>query len=839
MFCWNCGKELADNARFCSACGKPAPQPRVAESPSQPAQTPGYAAQTQEASGTSTAQSQSAPGFAPQPQGTSGSPQTQGAPGAPAAAALPFTMKTAIIACSLALIVLLIALIAVILPGLTKSDPLGMLTGGAESANTQTTGTPSVTYAGKEVKAIPRPTLLAALDTANSQAVASELAPAVPDYEVDKDLGNVSNLDQFYFFDEETPLLQQNGFVVRAGTGNGSAEFHEVYESNRYNKNPSFVTVDSMMHAYHLYFSYLMKNTERNYLSDALLKASKNMLAASEAQLDQLSGTEWESAAKRNTAFFGVGVALLDETAQIPSSVSQTVRNEVSSIRSASGVSPSQLTGQYEDYSQYIVRGYYEGDPQLEAYFRAMMWYGRVNFTQKDEDLDRSALLMTLALHDNALDEWSSIYAVTSFFAGASDDCGYYEYYPIFQAAYGDDANVGSLAGNDGAWRDYHALTAQMPAPQINSVVVMDEGQDADHLAEEKGYRFMGQRFSFDATILQNLMYNKVGENPSGKARMLPNALDVPAALGSDEALSILDENGETSYQGYSENMASLRQKFADAPEDTWKASLYSQWLYTLDPLLDVKGEGWPSFMRTSAWARKNLQSYLGSYTELKHDTVLYSKQAMAELGGGMIEDKDDRGYVEAEPELFARLVALVEATSSGLEGFGMLGSEDKENLEKLDYLASQLQVIATKELQEESLTDDEFELIRSFGGQIEHFWQEVYKNEPHGEKLTTREFPAAIVTDVATDPNGSVLELGTGRVSTMFVIVPVDGKLRIASGPVYTFYQFEWPLSDRLTDTSWRQMMGIALQDDGTYAKPSQSVEDWTSTFQYEWRRQ
>lgn len=52
---------------------------------------------------------------------------------------------------------------------------------------------------------------------------------------------------------------------------------------------------------------------------------------------------------------------------------------------------------------------------------------------------------------------------------------------------------------------------------------------------------------------------------------------------------------------------------------------------------------------------KKNLESFLGSYTELKHDTVLYSKQMLAEMGGGM-EEMDDRGYVEPEPEIFHAL---------------------------------------------------------------------------------------------------------------------------------------------------------------------------------------
>ena len=39
----------------------------------------------------------------------------------------------------------------------------------------------------------------------------------------------------------------------------------------------------------------------------------------------------------------------------------------------------------------------YLSDPVLEAYFRAMMWYGQVNYVQTDDTLNRAALLMTLA----------------------------------------------------------------------------------------------------------------------------------------------------------------------------------------------------------------------------------------------------------------------------------------------------------------------------------------------------------------------------------------------------------------------------------------------------------
>lgn len=46
-------------------------------------------------------------------------------------------------------------------------------------------------------------------------------------------------------------------------------------------------------------------------------------------------------------------------------------------------------------------------------------------------------------------------------------------------------------------------------------------------------------------------------------------------------------------------------------------------------------------------------------------------------------------------------------------------------------------------------------------------------------------------------------------------MLVAVDnGPDRMAfAGPVYTYYEFERPLKDRLTDTQWRTMLGNSQQ--------------------------
>lgn len=327
----------------------------------------------------------------------------------------------------------------------------------------------------------------------------------------------------------------------------------------------------------------------------------------------------------------------------------------------------------------------------------------------------------------------------------------------------------------------------------------------------------MGQRFTIDASIMQNLIYQRVGENSSGKRRMLPDVLDLPAALGSDTALRILEEGGAADYAGYSRNMDMLRQALSDDNAALWSASLYASWLNTLRPLLAVKGEGYPIFMQNEEWLKKDLECFAGSFTELKHDTILYSKQVLAEMGGGE-EERDDRGYVEPEPLVYARFISLADQTSQGLMAYGMLTDEDKENLSRLSYIANQLLVISNKELADELLTDEEYEFIRYYGGTIEHFWYETIKNEGASESISTQEYPAAVVVDIATDPNGEILEAATDNPSDIYVVVKVDGALKIARGTVFSFYQFTWPLSDRLTDAKWRQMMGIAPDETGYY---------------------
>ena len=681
-----------------------------------------------------------------------------------------------------------------------------------------------------------------------------DIAVAVTESGIAKDFSNVINYKDFYLPEGGDKRLLEDGFFVSDPAG---GEFFEVYESNRYFQTPSFITVDSLMHSYHLYFSYILKKTEKGKLYERLLKLTDRMLDLSKKQheailssADKETSSKWKEASDRNLAYFAVAKALLD-TSYIPSKdkeldseAASLAEEELKLINGASGISTSPLSGELnemEDYTQYIPRGYYDTDEDLKRYFKTMMWYGRRNFVANSESMDRSALLMTCVMDDDAYVNWSSIYAITSFFAGESDDNGIAEYTSTAEEAYG--AKIGELTADklmdEEAFQKFFTLAKKLEAPAINSVPMWDDNGETDKAEANTGFRFMGQRFSIDASIFQKLVYSSVKENSKGEKRMLPDALDVPAALGSETAEKILKEDLKAmDFEGYEENLKELKDTISNAPEETWGSSLYSSWLNTLRPLLDEKGEGYPRFMQSENWKKRSLEGFLGSFTELKHDTVLYSKQMISEMGGGDEEIEDFRGYVEPEPLIYERFTNLANGTIEGLDKYSLLDSDAKRDLGRLSEIAAKLQVMSEKELKDELLTDEEYTFIEDYGGELEHFWHEVYKDEVSGEEaeyMTSMMFPAAVVVDVATDPNGSVLELGTANPATIYAVVSVEGKLRIAKGSVFNFYQFTQPIEERLTDKQWRAMLGIDPAEDGDYHWTGDLLPDrpkWTESY-------
>lgn len=656
------------------------------------------------------------------------------------------------------------------------------------------------------------------------------ITPAIKPYTVAGDFSNITNKDMFYLSEAARSRLVKNGFVVVPGE---HREFFMLYETNSYEPVPSFITTDSMLHNYHLFFSHLLRVVETEKLAPELKELNKAMLSEAQKQYHSLKGTGWENAAKRNVGFFSVGDSLINPGAAVPQIVNGEVKKELDLIEKHQGVAISpvmntggsmeELDASKEDYSQYIPRGHYERTEQLKTYFKAMMWYGRQTFRLKNEDELKSAVLVAMALDQGQNRQgWEKIYEPTTFFVGKSDDITFIEIKDLLDRTYGSGADLKTVVSDSKKWTSFLVEAGKLDPPAINSMPIFDENIQPDREKEIKGFRFMGQRFTIDASIFQRLVYREVKENSQGQSRMLPRGLDIPAAMGSKEAYTILQSMGETNYKNYPENMAGMKEYIKTLGKETWTQNLYWGWMYSLLPLTVEKPGGYPSFMRSQAWERKELNTFLGSWTELKHDTVLYAKQVYAECGGGA--DVDDRGYVEPNPVLYARLASLTRMTREGLKTRGLLNQRDDESLDRMEKFVLYLKSISEKELNNTPLTDEEYQFIRSYGGSLEHFWLEALRDEGIDHRSAVSDRPAALVTDVATDiAGGRVLEEATGKIYEIYAVVPVDGKLRIAKGGVYSYYEFTSQLAERLTDSKWHNMLDYGEIPD---------MPEWTKAF-------
>ena len=542
----------------------------------------------------------------------------------------------------------------------------------------------------------------------------------------------------------------------------------------------------------------------------------------------------------------------------VPPEVAADVAAELKLIAAHQGFAGSPLFHYKEDYSQYVPRGHYTRSEILKRYFKALMWYGRMTFIIKGSDRpadralvsEREARVQTMAavLLASMLDNvkvsdgrtlarvWDRMYSVTAYYVGFADDLTPYEYRGALREVYGVRPAVADL--NDAQkWLKFRAALARLRSPEIYSgtgdiegppAAIADENDLMKALASTKGMRLMGQRYIPDSYMMGRLVYPTVGRyegkgkpftlviSAGGPIRGFPRGLDVMAVLGAGRARAILRQLGDDRYARYDTVLAKLRHKFGALSAADWNRNLYWSWLYALRALLADYGKGYPTFMQTPAWHDKQLNAALGSWSQLRHDTILYAKQSYTmKCGAAPMQPKMVEGYVEPVPEFYARLLALTRMTRKGLGSMQVLDHAADRRLQSLEQVVERLLALSKKELAGQRLSDQDYDFIRFFGERL--------KGAVAG--VAERGLETTIVADVHTDANSRhVLEEGTGHLRAAFVAYPMpDGGVVLGAGPVFSYYEFKHPMADRLTDEAWKAL----LRKGGAPASPA-----WTSSF-------
>ena len=624
--------------------------------------------------------------------------------------------------------------------------------------------------------------------------------------------------------------LTENGFVISDKyTTPSVADFYDHFRSK---KQPIYITTDSVLHLYHILFDKILANAEEKDFIPYL----QNLFTYNILELDKLLAStqtvEGKDAISLAKNYILVAQALLNGA----NGNSPLVSSEIELIAAHSGFAPSPLFSYKEDYSQYVPRGHYTHSEALSNYFRCMMYLGRMTFlakgkikpedkaivdiaTAKKQTLAAVILADTLRKYPQ-IAQYNTIYDFTSFFVGYSDDITPNEYNNAIANVIGTNGNIFSIT-SDEIFRKLQYNIYKLDPPAIYSGtgnIVVDDLDDIDEnsgpellqeaLASTMGMRLMGQRFVVDSYITGKLVFPTIGkylgkDNPftGNPMRSMPTALDVMMVLGSEQAKNLLIKGQMTNYDNYLATVKNVKGDLDSLSNAAWNKNLYMGWLNSLRALFAKSGEGHQPFQRTNAWENRQLLSALGSWTALRHDTILYVKQSATLEGRRMPPEKPKTlAYVEGEPEFWARLLALHRTMQTGISTYKLtMDYEVRGRLAGFELMLDNLLKASISQLEEKPLTPEVTNYLKNIADYMTGIQGKLFK-----------EYTTQIVADVHTDTNSkTVLEEGTGAMMTMIVAISnPDGTISLAYGPVYSYYEFIHPMSDRLTDEKWRVMV-------------------------------
>ena len=611
--------------------------------------------------------------------------------------------------------------------------------------------------------------------------------------------------------------LEANGFAV---VESGYRFFHDGYKSASYEYQPLFVTTDVLYHSWHLVFDKVLRDTEQDRLLPILEQLLDGAVIAAREQEASLVTTDLADAAHRATAYFEAAASLLGLDV---GPINDLATAEVAMVEAGAGMQTSPITGLVDcqapssfvgciDASLFRPRGHYTRTADLQRYFRAMSLLGQEGFALADGIGVLPGLLMTrvLVADPTLLAGWTAIYEPTAFLVGLADDID-----PLQIAA----AAEATVPG----WVEDPTLLAGAHQGAIADAALAAHPVAID--PERASVRAMGARFTLDSFILDQLAWPNVGSEPD-KRRVLVSALDVAASFGSPLAREIqLATEGE--YLNYTDQLDSMTDLVSSRAPDDWAGTVYDAWMVAIEPQFQPRGSAYPDFMQGEPWAAKSLQNGLASYTELKHDTVLYTKQGTgAEGEGPEPAEFEPRHWVEPDPVAFGRISAAADLLQAGFADRDLLTAETDDLLSTLIEMSDWLAGIAERELAGEVASDADNSRLVDIGSELEYLWIMSADLDVTAGGMPVPDFDerAGLVTDIFTT-SFEYLQLGTGGVDPIYVLVPLgDGRFEVAIGFVPSYYEF-WRASSepRLTDEEWRAI----VSEGATPLRPQ-----WTNSF-------
>lgn len=681
--------------------------------------------------------------------------------------------------------------------------------------------------------------------------------------------------------DDEVAIFKRRGFVSidHARRYSFGSAYYRIWTADV----PVLITTDSILHALHKSYDGILCELETSFFAwtlEEILRDCHEALVAvanvneEEALVENFRDVDLYLTVARNLLAGAVdsqdaakaphaeatpnGKLLVptkfDQDAQVLYRLSD-IRSLVLQEPNTSG--PTEIYGgsRFVDYSQFRPRGHYAKTAQLRRYFRCVMWLGRadcgwnvlstdhIRGIEADSDRElRNAILLTQSVQSTGgLKRLQAISDIIDFLVGRGDNLDVFTMAVLMQdhqVASVFDATEGPVFARLKSAIERGQCARQM----IRSQVVISDTGDQYKVPPPSTFQLFGQRFILDSYVLSHVVFDSIIYQGRKQMRLLPSGLDAIAALGNSEAVGLLAP--ELTRWNYSANLMAAREFVHQCPGEFWNENLYHIWLDCLRLLDDdvCDEANFPEAMKTKAWQRKQLQTQLASWSELRHDNVLYAKQSYT--AGFLCQYP--AAYVEPYPDFYARIRYFAEEAARLLEAadyhcndrqrdgkLKQLQEKHTSFFQNMARILAKLEGVARKELDARPTTPEEQDFlaraidkrgsIRVGSGGVPCYdgW---YGELLYGDAAKSCQWDPTIV-DVHTDPTTKrTLEVGVGDVN--FCVMAIDNQedRMVYVGPVYSYFEFLHPAEDRLTDQRWQQMIAHG-------SVPERPL--WTSVFQ------
>ena len=631
-------------------------------------------------------------------------------------------------------------------------------------------------------------------------------------------IANIINPFQLNEFDDNLATALANyGFAIVPQ--NEDQLFH-IYERNDYRNFPSFITTDLYLQAFHLYFDCVLRKVEQDKFIPILINYTDKLTQSMRAIASSAKNEELRKAATYNQAYFAIANALLTggQLKGVPDEYKELALQEIKNVHEAQ-TSESEFLEYIKTpyiYNIYRPRGHYTRNDGLKHYFEGMMWLQSVPFAADAPHQLRRALLIAQVVgsDNNLMQTYKNISDPITFLMGEPDNVS------ILQV---NDLLTQSGLTLEKVMNDDEALkTVQKAVENLCEKQIRIKPKHA--LSSQHKINFMPQRYFPDAEVLQEMV--DYDSNPT--KRGTPKGLDVMAAIGISQAERILIDELEEDKQ-WGEYAPMLKKMKDRMGEIDWNATVANRWIASMKEI-NAQPTNAPYFMATPQWGKKTLNSALASWTELKHDAILYAKQPMgAECGGGGPPEPVCRGYVEPNVAYWQKALELLDATVSVLKKYDFMTEEIENVTTDLREKAEFLLAVSQKELKGEKLTDEEYGQIEYMGSSFEYTTLNILR-EPNQylsgwDDIQSADKKIALVADVYTanahnNDNKSVLYEAVGPAHEIYVVVEIEGYLYLTRGAVFSYREFGEALdAPRLTDEEWQQQLET---------KPDKGIPTW-----------